>query len=668
MHEDASGSAAAVDRRIDLGSGAGELGRPPERAARRSGGDRRAAAVRRERGATRRGHAGHRGGRTPSSARLAAARSAPSTAPTTPELHREVALKVIRPVHPDAPFDPERALDEARAPRARQSPQRRAGVPRRPVDDEVGMAMELIPGDTLDALVQQRGPFSANEAALIGMDLCRALAAVHGTRHAARRRQGAQRDARRRRPHHAHRLRHQQGSEPRSACASRATSPARRSISRPRCSRARRARSPPTSTASACCSSISSPARIPWTARRSPKWAAVTTSGGARRLLRDVRPDLPDDFVRVVEQALADDPQARYASAGAFEVGAERRRLAVPALDPRARSRCSSCGRCSCWRAIVAFVAPWRDRERRTAAAVAASQITATVALPVGQLSRGRRGLSRSGRRGPEARARRAAVDRRSLSLHLHTSVPAYVYVVNEDEMGDSYLLFPIKGRTDTQSAGRRYGAPLARLAGQRASVVASDVRRHPRALPDLRHSRTIAHLRPPVRLAAGTGAGRAARGQDSRHCRRYAARHRRTRVHARARGPGHATRSRPTRRRCRRARKRRTACGCARSPSRTHAFSERQLASASSECLDTRAPKGERDDPILPAPRLRCPRPAGHALRSLARTRARSVLSRRRPRRRHHVRPAVRDLPRLQRHRWRRPATHATEAAERAR
>jgi hypothetical protein len=26
------------------------------------------------------------------------------------------------------------------------------------------------------------------------------------------------------------------------------------------------------------------------------------------------------------------------------------------------------------------------------------------------------------------------------LSLHLHMSVPAHVYVVNEDEMGDSYL------------------------------------------------------------------------------------------------------------------------------------------------------------------------------------------------------------------------------------
>ena len=40
---------------------------------------------------------------------------------------------------------------------------------------------------------------------------------------------------------------------------------------------------------------------------------------GERRHLRDVRPDLPDDFVRIVEQATAVDPAARFASAGAFE-------------------------------------------------------------------------------------------------------------------------------------------------------------------------------------------------------------------------------------------------------------------------------------------------------------------------------------------------------------
>jgi len=97
------------------------------------------------------------------------------------QLHREVALKVIRPVHPGAPFDPEHALDEARRLARVNHPNVVRVFHADRMDDEVGMAMELIPGDTLDALVKQRGPFSADEAALIGMDLCRALAAVHGT-------------------------------------------------------------------------------------------------------------------------------------------------------------------------------------------------------------------------------------------------------------------------------------------------------------------------------------------------------------------------------------------------------------------------------------------------------------------------------------------------------
>jgi hypothetical protein len=34
------------------------------------------------------------------------------------------------------------------------------------------------------------------------------------------------------------------------------------------------------------------------------------------------------------------------------------------------------------------------------------------------------------------------------LFLRVHASVPAYVYVVNEDERGDSHLLFPLPGST----------------------------------------------------------------------------------------------------------------------------------------------------------------------------------------------------------------------------
>ena len=94
-------------------------------------------------------------------------------------LQIEVALKIIRP-RPGVPFDYERALQEARR-LARVS---HPGVVRvfavERIGDEVGLSMELVEGRTLDAIVRDQGRFSASEASLIGMDLCRALAAVHG--------------------------------------------------------------------------------------------------------------------------------------------------------------------------------------------------------------------------------------------------------------------------------------------------------------------------------------------------------------------------------------------------------------------------------------------------------------------------------------------------------
>jgi serine/threonine protein kinase/tetratricopeptide (TPR) repeat protein len=42
-----------------------------------------------------------------------------------------------------------------------------------------GLWMELVRGSTLEQVLAKQGPFSAREAALIGIDLCRALAAIH---------------------------------------------------------------------------------------------------------------------------------------------------------------------------------------------------------------------------------------------------------------------------------------------------------------------------------------------------------------------------------------------------------------------------------------------------------------------------------------------------------
>src|SRR5262249_32097269 len=47
-------------------------------------------------------------------------------------------------------------------------------------DGRVGIWMEYVHGRTLEDWLEERGPFTSHEAILIGIDLCRALAAVHG--------------------------------------------------------------------------------------------------------------------------------------------------------------------------------------------------------------------------------------------------------------------------------------------------------------------------------------------------------------------------------------------------------------------------------------------------------------------------------------------------------
>jgi TolB-like protein len=46
-------------------------------------------------------------------------------------------------------------------------------------EGRVGLWMELIRGETLEQLLVRNGPFNAREAAIVGIDLCRALAAIH---------------------------------------------------------------------------------------------------------------------------------------------------------------------------------------------------------------------------------------------------------------------------------------------------------------------------------------------------------------------------------------------------------------------------------------------------------------------------------------------------------
>jgi eukaryotic-like serine/threonine-protein kinase len=95
------------------------------------------------------------------------------------QLHREVAVKLLRVGRSQARLT-ERVLREGRVLARIHHPNVVVihGAEQR--DGRTGLWMEYIRGATLEQLLKTQGTFSAREAALIGQDLCRAVAAVHG--------------------------------------------------------------------------------------------------------------------------------------------------------------------------------------------------------------------------------------------------------------------------------------------------------------------------------------------------------------------------------------------------------------------------------------------------------------------------------------------------------
>jgi eukaryotic-like serine/threonine-protein kinase len=88
-------------------------------------------------------------------------------------LEREVALKLLRVTDGRDPLSEAQHLARIRHPNVMNV----YGADQ--IDDQVGIWMEFIEGQTLAALVRDRGPMSAREVAGIGIDVCRALSALH---------------------------------------------------------------------------------------------------------------------------------------------------------------------------------------------------------------------------------------------------------------------------------------------------------------------------------------------------------------------------------------------------------------------------------------------------------------------------------------------------------
>lgn len=230
-----------------------------------------------------------------------------------PRLQREVALKVLR--RTDHSAQAAHVVAEARLLARVHHPNVVTVHGADVVNGEVGLWMELLHGRTLASWVATDGPLGGQEAALIGAALCRALAAVHqaGLLHRDVKAQNVMREAGGRVVLMDFGAVHDLVDQTTAA----------RPVGTPVYLAPEVLAGRPASVASDVYSLgvllfFLTTGRYPAMAASIDELRSVHQQGALTEL-RDLRPDLPAEFVEVVSRALASDPRARYESAGRFE-------------------------------------------------------------------------------------------------------------------------------------------------------------------------------------------------------------------------------------------------------------------------------------------------------------------------------------------------------------
>lgn len=366
------------------------------------------------------------------------------------KLQCDIALKLMR-LDGDSPANVSRVLKEAR----RLARVRHANVVTvygaDQVDGRVGLWMELVRGTTLEDLLQRQGTFGAREVSVVGLDMCRAVAAVHRAgllhgdikAHNVMREEGGRNvlmDFGNGKDLDQDLLRAQAGGSDDFAGTPLYLAPEVF------------AGSPRTKVADVYSLGV---LLFHLATKRYPvegeTRAAVDEAHRrhTRAHLRDMRPDLPDEFVTIVERALDPDPRQRFQSAGAFEI-ALARFLGAPAENETVAPRRALTIALAAVVAGMVIGAPvyWvATRARITAAApAAAAPVAPAVSAATYTIDAGLYRISQTAeaKLGPGDRV--APGDQ--LALQIQVSKPTYVYVVNEDDKGESYLLFPQPGQT----------------------------------------------------------------------------------------------------------------------------------------------------------------------------------------------------------------------------
>jgi eukaryotic-like serine/threonine-protein kinase len=187
--------------------------------------------------------------------------------------------------------------------------------------------------------------------------------------------------------------------------------------------------------------------------------------GRERKYLRDLRPDLPEAFIRVVERAIEYEPKNRYRTAGEFEAAlAEPARGSFVTEPGKANEvasnrspRVMALAGAALLVAAAAVGAIWWNATRRGPGEVAAAGGDSTRGLAAQSTAPSPSTIEylagfQSFRGGRNVRLRQGAAvaPGDKLSLEFEASRPAFVYVVNQDEQGEAYLLFPLPGYSPT--------------------------------------------------------------------------------------------------------------------------------------------------------------------------------------------------------------------------
>ena len=382
-----------------------------------------------------------------------------------PDLQIDVALKVIR----TPKSDESQGLKEARLLAKVSHPNvvRVYRVER--IADEVGIAMELIRGRTLSQVVHTTGPLAAHEAAVIGMDVCRAVAAVHGAgmihgdvkAHNVMRETGGRTIlmdfGAGRMLDHAVR-----------ADGDFAGTPAY--LAPEVFGGAVRTRASDIYSIGVLLYYLVT-ASYPIQGATGSEIARHHRGGRPRKPLRDARPDLPDSFVRLVERALAEKPDDRFQSAGALEAALAETVSSAPVVPVPV----PAWGRFALALAVV-VLALALGGYRIFGGADSPTEVAAPLAVTPTVETAGTYRIEAAlyvERGGVDVRVQQGTrvAPGDKLSLHVRASVPAHVYVVNEDEQGEGYLLFPLPGQSVTNPlpAGQMHRLP-GMQAGERLS------------------------------------------------------------------------------------------------------------------------------------------------------------------------------------------------------